>query len=532
MKDQATNVLKSIQQFWKSRAKKQKIIYISVFIGIIVVAIVLSMLMNRKDYAVLFSGLDKTEANEIVTEIQGMKIDAQVKADGSILVPKDQENQLRMQLATKGYPKSGFSYDIWTKNVNMFTTDSQKKEVVKMQLQERLQATIKTLSGIEDAIVTLDIPERSNTVISTNQKEASASVVVHLKPGVTLSSNQISGITHTVMKSISGLKEDNVSVVDQNANLLVGGNNGTDSVVVETQRLQFKKSFEAQLQNEVRKLLTPSYGDSGMNISVNAVFNYDKKLSQNTKYTPSVGDNGVIQHQDESKTENTDGSSGGAVGVDPNADPGTYPTQNGTSSNGTWSESSKSTSYLVNELKEQSEKNGVYVDKVTVSVVLYKDSLASTEKEKVMNIVANSTGTLPEFVSIENLPSLNEIKPGDTKTNSNGVLLGLSLTQLIIYGAIAVVAILLFFIIIAMVFGRKGKKAQKGKNVKNGKQKLAMAGVAQIEEEAPQIDIKKLTGKQPETKEAAIRHEIGDFAKSSPEIAAQLLKSWIREEGD
>ncbi len=529
MKDQATNVLKSIQQFWKSREKKQKVTYISVFIGIIVVAIVLSLIMNRKDYAVLFSGLDKTEANEIVTEIQTMKIDAQVKADGSILVPKDQENQLRMQLATKGYPKSGFSYDIWTKNVNMFTTDSQKKELVKMQLQERLQATFKTISGIDDAIVTLDIPETSNTVISTKQKEASASVVVHLKTGVTLSSNQISGITHIVMKSISGLKEENISVVDQNANLLVAGNNGSDSVVVETQRLQFKKNFEAQLQNEVKKLLTPSYGDNGMNISVNAVFNYDKKVSQNTKYTPSVGDNGVIQHQDESKTENTDGSSGGTVGVDPNADAGTYPTQNGTSSNGTWSDSSKSTSYLVNELKEQSEKNGMYVDKVTVSVVLYKDSLASGEKEKIMNIVANSTGTLAEFVSIENLPSLNGTKPGDLKTSSNSVLFGFSLTQLIILAIIVVAAILLLFIMTAFLFRKKGKN----KKVKGKKGIPAMAGVAQVAiGDASPIDIKKLSGKPPETKEAAIRHEIGDFAKSSPEIAAQLLKSWIREEGD
>jgi len=37
---------------------------------------------------------------------------------------------------------------------------------------------------------------------------------------------------------------------------------------------------------------------------------------------------------------------------------------------------------------------------------------------------------------------------------------------------------------------------------------------------------------QVETKEAAVRREIGEFAQNSPEIVAQLLKSWIREEAD
>ena len=235
MKDQATNVLKSIQQFWKSQEKKRKIIFLSVLGGIILFAVILTLILNRTNYTVLFSSLEQSEASEVVSIIKDMGVDAQVKSDGTILVPKDQENSLRVELATKGYPKSGYSYDIWTNNVSMFTTDSQKREIAKMQLQERLQATISEFQGIDKAIVTLDIPEQSNTVISSHSNEPSASVVVHLKDGVKLSSNQISGITRLVMKSISGLKEENVSVVDQNANLLIAQMMmGIQSLLVET----------------------------------------------------------------------------------------------------------------------------------------------------------------------------------------------------------------------------------------------------------------------------------------------------------
>lgn len=526
MKDQATNVLKSIQQFWKSQEKKRKIIFLSVLGGIILFAVVLTIILNKPNYTVLFSSLEQSEASEVVSIIKDMGVDAQVKSDGTILVPKDQENSLRVELATKGYPKSGYSYDIWTNNVSMFTTDSQKREIAKMQLQERLQATISEFEGIDKAIVTLDIPEQSSTVISTRNNEPSASVVVHLKDGVKLSSNQISGITRLVMKAISGLKEENVSVVDQNANLLIAtdDNGDSDALLVETKRLQFKNAFESQLENAAKNLLVKAYGKENVEVSVNASFNYDKKVSEDTKYTPSVGDSGMIQHEDSSSAWGKDGTSSGVVGVEPNAD-GTYPTEDSTQSGTSWGESSKSTSYLVNTLKEQTEKNGVYVEKVMVSVVLYKDTLTEEEQLKVLSTVANATGTKPEFVSVQNLPALGST-PGEIPTITEDFMFGLSMQEFIIY-AVAIIALLF---IILLTFAILIKKSKKKKAMK-----LAIAAVTATQGEqevsVEPIDIKKLSDAPPDTKEAMIRREIGDFAKNSPEIAAQLLKSWLREDG-
>ncbi len=521
MKEQAGNLLKSIQQFWKAQEKKRKIVIISVFAGIVVVAVVLAIILNRPNYAVLFSSLEKSEAQEITAVLQDMQVEAQVKSDGTILVPKDQEDKLRMELATKGYPKSGYSYDIWEENVNMFTTDSQKKEIAKMQLQQRLQATIGELSGIEKAIVNLDIPQSSNTVISTSNNEASASVVVHLKPGTQLTSNQINGITHVVEKAVSGLKEENISVVDQDANLLVAGDNNADTLVIETQRLQFKKTFEAQLSNEVRKLLTTAYGENGINVTVYAEFDYDKKVTEDTKYTPSVGDSGMLEHEDLSSAWGNDGTTGGVPGVESNAD-GTYPTEDSSASGAAWGESSSSKNYLINTLKQQTEKNGVYVEKVAASVVLYKDALEDTEREKVINTVANAIGTKPENVSVENYPLLGG-DPTELPTIKTNEIFGFSTQEIIIILIIAVVVLLIAIIVVNILFRKSAKKKKK---------LAAAAAAAAMEEHQKAIEIKKLSDKPVETKEAVIRREIGEFAKTSPDIAAQLLKTWIREEGE
>lgn len=524
-KNQVSGVIKSFKQFWKSQSKKRKIIVLSVLGAIIILAVVLATVMHKEPYTALYTGLDQSEAVEILSELKNMDVDASMSSDGNIMVPDKQANDLRMNLATKGYPKSTFSYSIWTDNVNMFTTDSQQRETIKMQLQERLQATIQTLDGVKTAIVTLDIPETSNNVLSTNSKQATASVVLHLEDGSTLSAAQVKGITHIVAMSISGLDENNVSITDGTGKLLSSAEVEVDGMVLETQHLKFEKDFEDAIKQNILDLLTPSYGEDNVRVSVNANFDFDKKVSENTQYTPSHEDgSGMIDNKDEYSASGDNTSQGDIVGVTPNAD-GTYPTDNGTDLGGSWQESKTSTSYLVNTLKEQTEKQGYYVDKVFVSVMVYKDFLGNEERQSIMNSVITAAGTQADCVSVESLPKYSENSENNTDnpttTNPAAPVGKINLAKLIIYGGICVIVILIGLIVLSIIRHKKKKK-----------KKLAMlAEQERIRQEKEAEEIQKITD-VPETKEAAIRREIGEFAQDSPEAAAQLLKSWMREDGD
>lgn len=526
-KEQIGNLKNSIQKFWKSQSKKRKIIALSIIALIIIGAVVLTLVLHKPAYTVLYTGLETSECSEISTQLKSMEIDAQVKEDGTILVPETVENDVRMQLATMGYPKTTFSYDIWTENVNMFTTDSKIKQINKMELQNRLAATISTLSDVNSAIVTLDIPDTNNNVLSTSTSEPRASVVLHLKTGSTLTSDQIKGITHIVSMSISGLDEENVSITDGTGTPLNAGEVKVDQVVLETQKLQFKKDFEDAIAQEILGLLTPSYGPEGVKVTVNASLDYDKNVKEQTTYTPSVGDNGMVEHEEQSQSSGTSTSGGDIVGVEPNAD-GTYPTSDGSETEESWSESSSSTSYLVNTLKEQTEKQGYYVDRVSVSVMVYKDILSSQERTAIENVAKNAAGTQEEYVSVENLPPYQERDDNDNDdelTPTNGMLsfLGeLSLIEIIlICGGI----VLIIIIIVLIVAIRKHKRR------KLEEQLAEQEALLRAQEEA-ENEVKKLSENEPETKEAAIRHEIEEFTKNSPEVAAQLLKNWLREEGN
>lgn len=531
MKEQLNTAFGNIKAFWTSQDKKKKILMISILGAIVLIAVIVTVILNVKHYVVLYEGVESTEASEMITLIHEMGIEATYTSGGKITVPEDQENYLRMQLGTKGYPKSAINYDIWKNSVDMFTTDRDKREIAKMQLETRLIATIETLDNIEDAIVTLDIPEQKDTVINVNPKPSKASVTLRLKKDAFLKDEQISGIRHIVLTSVSGLTEDNISITDSTGKLLVEGSAPEDTVTAERDKLKFKKEYEDGVKYAIIELLRGAYGDDGFSVAVNAKLNSDKQVSEYTGYTPSHDDgSGMIQHIDDENSSGTNGTMGGIVGVEPNADD-TYPT-GVEGETGAYSHTKSSTSYLVNTLKQQTEKNGYYIEGLTVSVVIYSQLVGDTERTEVQSVVAGAAGVDPLAVSIANIPRLEDKIPEFTGTYP----LGLQRQQfiLILSGLLVLIMIVtILYIIVARAAKRKRRYIER-----------QIYQAAQAAGERGQINGFFGTNGDPdevaslveaatvETKEAAVRREIGEFAQSNPEVVAQLLKSWIREEND
>ncbi|MFA9423328.1 MAG: flagellar basal-body MS-ring/collar protein FliF, partial [Sedimentibacter sp.] len=220
MLDQIKTIGKSIKDFWIKLSSKSRKLIIAGFIGIVIVAIIITLLLNNKDYVILFSNIDEEETVEVLQQLQENKIDYKYENDGTILIPKMQENTLRMQLAQSGHPRTGTNYDVFTQNIDFMTTDYEKRKYEIYQLQERLQDSIKTISGVEEAIVTINIPEEKSFAWETDKAESSASVKVNLLDGKALTTSQTNGIMQLVVKSIEGLTEENVAIVDTDGNSL------------------------------------------------------------------------------------------------------------------------------------------------------------------------------------------------------------------------------------------------------------------------------------------------------------------------
>jgi flagellar M-ring protein FliF len=122
--------------------------------------------------------------------------------------------------------------------------------------------------------------------------------VVYLEPNLKLSNDQIKGITLYVKMSYTGLTDDNISIVDGYGIPQIAGEEDIDVIADETRKFAFKTNLENSIKEKILELLTPVYNDDGVSVAVNMVLNFDDKVSEDTKYTPSNEDGkGMLQHE-------------------------------------------------------------------------------------------------------------------------------------------------------------------------------------------------------------------------------------------
>ena len=534
MNEKIQKTITTVKEYWGRQTKKTKGIYIGGLVLVLIIAIVAAVLLNKKDYVVLYEGLETSEAADIVQLIEESGYECTLRSGGTIVVPKGTEDKIAMNLAMQKYPKSSINYDTYTTNVGMFTTESEKRQYERIAAEERLSAILSSFEGVRDAVATLTIPEKKNTVIEAYKQEPSANAVIYLEDDVKLTNEQIEGMTYLI--TTYGIKKENITLVDNYGALLLAEDTPADVVAEETRKLKFKNDLENQIREKIEALLIPAYGEDGFSAAVNMVLNFDSKVSEDTVYTPSTNDErGMLQHTDASQASGYATADGGVQGVETNADD-TYP-EGTTNGNGQWSENSVSNTYLVNTYKEQVEKAGYVIDGLSISVVIYTDYLPDTTRQNLVNLVANA-GTVNPAVAQDVVTVTNLQKTPDTvDASAQTFIFGLPLSQLVILGAILLgILLILIIILVSLRTSAKRKRREFEKTI------LAQHAPAEGEplidsffslsdEGSPSVDIPSLNADTGvETKETIIRRELTDFARTSPEIVAQLLRSWVHEE--
>ena len=165
--------------FFKNTGKKKIVIILSIIAFVLIIGIVGAVLLNRKPYTVLYSGLDAAEAGTIKNLLDEMGIESKVQGS-IILVPEDRADELRIELASQGYPKTGLNYEIFAGSSAIGSTDLERRTYQQYQLQENMRTTIRHMEKIEDCIVIVNLAESSSFVISDASKEASVSVMLKL----------------------------------------------------------------------------------------------------------------------------------------------------------------------------------------------------------------------------------------------------------------------------------------------------------------------------------------------------------------
>ncbi|MDN7182021.1 flagellar M-ring protein FliF [Caballeronia sp. SEWSISQ10-4 2] len=282
-------------------------------IAVAILAVVVAGLVmwsRQPDYRVLFSNLSDRDGGAIVAALQQGNIPYKIaESGGAILVPSDAVHETRLRLASQGLPKNG--------SVGFELMDNQKfgisqfAEQVNYQraLEGELEKTIASISSVREARVHLAIPKPS---VFVREKELpTASVMLNLYPGRALDEGQILAIQHMVSSGVPDMPVKNVTIVDQDGNLLTQQStaNGLDA-----SQLKYVQQIERNTQGRIDAILAPLFGAGNAHSQVSADIDFSKLEQTAESYGPNANpQNTAIRSQQSSESKDGGGASVGGV---------------------------------------------------------------------------------------------------------------------------------------------------------------------------------------------------------------------------
>ncbi|MGI6245352.1 MAG: flagellar basal-body MS-ring/collar protein FliF [Pseudochelatococcus sp.] len=238
--------------------------------------------LSRPEMEVLYTGLSREDVTRIGSALRDGDIPFDVSADGtSVYVSHGNTATARMLLAGKGLPQSASSgYELFN-DLGSLGLTSFMQEVTRVRaLEGEIARTVQSIKGVKAARVHIVMPDRGS--FRRDQQPASASVVIRTEPSDDASSAQ--AIRSLVASAIPGMTVERVSVLNTDGVLLAAGDGR--SGVMTSQANAMEKSIARDLQENVRRSLSPFLGVDNFEVSIAVNLNTDRTSTQETIFDP------------------------------------------------------------------------------------------------------------------------------------------------------------------------------------------------------------------------------------------------------
>ncbi|KQZ14409.1 flagellar M-ring protein FliF [Mesorhizobium sp. Root554] len=395
MPKQIQSIVSNLQSFGARRL----MILAGILTLVLVVIGVGSVYLNRPAYETLYVGLERSDVNQIGMVLGEAGISFDVGSDGtSVLVAAGNTAQARMLLAEKGLPTSANAgYELFD-NVGSLGLTSFMQQITRVRaLEGEIARTIQSLAGVKAARVHIVMSERAS--FRRDEQQPSASVVIRFA-GMNADKTAMS-IRHLVAAAVPALSADKVTVLDSAGNLLAAGDDPSNSSAARS--LGIEQTVEAQIEDNIRRALSPYLGPDNFRASVKADVNTDTRQTEETIFDP----NSRVERSVQSVRANENNSQKQAstpATVEQNLPEAQTTATDGPQSTSQNDRKEEITNYEINSKRIATVSNGYSVNKMSIAVVvnqqrlmaiLGKDAPADQIAARVADIqkmVASATG--------------------------------------------------------------------------------------------------------------------------------------------
>tara|TARA_R110001592_G_scaffold38315_2_gene126483 strand:- start:23434 stop:25149 length:1716 start_codon:yes stop_codon:yes gene_type:complete len=236
---------------------------------------------------------------------------------GMLLVESTKLYEARMKLAATGITgEQTVGYEILDKEQGLGSSQFMESTRFKRGLEGELARSISSFNNIRHARVHLAIPKRSVFVRDT--RHPTASVLVETSSSRPITREQVDAIVNLVAGSVAEMSKNDVTVVDQNGNLL-SNNDETELDKMVSKEFKYSRKLEDVLNKRINSLLTPIMGSERFRSEVSADIDFTKTESTEESYNPDAQVLRSEQTLDEQRQTMAEGGIPGALANQPPA---------------------------------------------------------------------------------------------------------------------------------------------------------------------------------------------------------------------
>ena len=241
---------------------------------------------QQPDYRVLFSNFSDRDGGAIVASLQQMNVPYKfAEGGGAILVPANQVHDARLKLASQGLPKGGSVGFELMENQKLGVSQFLEQVNFQRALEGELARSIQSVAAVQAARVHLALPKAS--VFVRDQQKPTASVLLNLHAGRTLDAQQVSAIVHLVASSVPELPTKNVTVVDQNGNLLSDTSKQANGNGLDPTQLKYVQDLQQSIVKRIESIVTPIVGLNNVRAEATADIDFSHSEQAAETYKPN-----------------------------------------------------------------------------------------------------------------------------------------------------------------------------------------------------------------------------------------------------
>lgn len=282
-----STLIEQLATLFNSQAMARRVLVFGI-LGVSISGLVYIMTRARSgSFKTVATVAQPGELAEAIWKLHQLDIPTSIDDSGTTLkVPNSKYHQAAMILAEEGLVGGraiqGYSELMDSPGIGL--SDFEQKVRFHRSLEGELARTVMWINGVDRARVHLARPQPS--LFITERAKPTASVMLKLRPGVTLTGKNVLGIANLVANAVEDLEPEAVTIVDTKTGRMLNEDLDADGSGSVTSWVSYKTDFENRLKRKIEGMLERTVGAGKVIAHVNAEFDFRQKTTTSETFNP------------------------------------------------------------------------------------------------------------------------------------------------------------------------------------------------------------------------------------------------------